>query len=248
MTTVSARSSASTTSFHAAMSAPARLCIMSTFGSVASSKDSGSYSSRNALACNCALWNASADIPHVCQRGHGMREKRDAPGLGYESGGYAPFFTHSLSIHLRAAALAASVARNPSSIGAARMSSANGSGMRWNPGGSFHPPSSLFSACAPDWLSASLRPRSAISREQKEEMRRIGERYPPAAAAHRTRATHCAAAARARDRSYPSRASCAAARRACAGYPRRSVRAIIRIDVTIGMRGGRGSARSRRGR
>lgn len=26
------------------------------------------------------------------------------------------------------------------------MSSANGSGMRWNPGGSFHPPSSIFSA------------------------------------------------------------------------------------------------------
>lgn len=28
----------------------------------------------------------------------------DAPGFGYESGGYDPFFTLSFSIHLRAAA------------------------------------------------------------------------------------------------------------------------------------------------
>jgi len=72
-----------------------------------------------------------------------------SPGLGYESGGYAPFLTDSLSIQARAASLTLSDASNifgiqprflarmstykplaAFSIGAARMSSAYGSGIR----------------------------------------------------------------------------------------------------------------------
>ena len=45
------------------------------------------------------------------------------------------------------------IPRKPSSIGAALMSSAKGRGIKWKPGGSFHPPSSTFSAY--DLLAAS---------------------------------------------------------------------------------------------
>lgn len=44
--------------------------------------------------------------------------------------------------------------RKPFSIGAARMSSANGNGIRWNPGGSRQPLSSTFSSCNKRAVSA----------------------------------------------------------------------------------------------
>jgi len=91
------------------------LCIDPTFGSVRSSKESGSYCSRKALAWSWALWYARAMYHEVSPMwpaspmGNPMKSKR-LPGLGYESGGYAPFLTTNLSIHPRADAFRSSEA------------------------------------------------------------------------------------------------------------------------------------------
>jgi hypothetical protein len=55
--------------------------------------------------------------------------------------GYRPMSIYRQSI------IATDKPLNPSSTGAALMSSANGSWMRWIPAGSFHPPSSARSSC-----------------------------------------------------------------------------------------------------
>jgi hypothetical protein len=48
----------------------------------------------------------------VGSNGATRKERRYSPGLGYESGGYVPFFTESLSIQARAASLTLSDAEN----------------------------------------------------------------------------------------------------------------------------------------
>ena len=44
------------------------------------------------------------------------KKKKILPGLGYESGGYVPFLTESLSIHAKAASVTSSDAVHPKSM------------------------------------------------------------------------------------------------------------------------------------
>lgn len=101
--TVSAAGSSSNASFHAFSSGPARLCIMSTLGSVRSSNASGSNSSLNALASSCALWYASATgivvkVSHSQVAGRGPRAwELGLTWIGIRIGRVGPVFDAELA-------------------------------------------------------------------------------------------------------------------------------------------------------